>query len=279
MIRRWLILFIIVFMCGHLEAQKQEHIPINRHTTHSTLFGVGGSNWYDTYLSPISYRGPHLSILHETLRRTHWCDGRISTQSITDGHLGYTSNPSGTAHEIGGMLNYTVGWHYNWLLPHSIRLMLGGELHAGLGAVYNNRNSNNPVQAKAEMNVGASFIAIYPFHIKEQPFTIRYQFSLPLIGAMFSPQYGQSYYELSQTGYNHNICATYPGNAPSMRHLLTIDFPIARFTFRMGYLCDIRQSHVNGIKSHTWNHSFMVGYVKHFSFVKRREPQHHSFIM
>ncbi len=122
-------------------------------------------------------------------------------------------------------------------------------------------------------------MAVYPFHIRRVPFTVRYQASLPLTGVMFSPQYGQSYYEMSLGNYDHNVCFTHPGNAPSMRHLLTLDFPVAGFTFRTGYLCDIRQSRVNGLRSHIWNHSFMIGYVKHFNFIKRKESRHRPFVL
>lgn len=262
-----------------IAVQTEPPLPENRHTTHATLFGIGGSSLYDTYLSPTTYRGIQINMLHETLRKTHWAGGRITTQSIVDGFVASTSNRMEKADEYAGKCNYSIGWHYNWLLWNRLRIMAGGEAHAGLGVIYNTRNSNNPVQAKAEIDVGASAIAIFPFHIRKVPFTTRYQFSLPLLGGMFSPQYGQSYYEISHTGYDHNICFTYPGNAPSMRHFLTLDFPIAGFTFRAGYLCDIRQSSVNGLKSHIWNHSFMVGYVKHFSFIKRKDSQHQPFVM
>lgn len=268
---------ILTPVCGH--AQETSALPGNRYTTHATLFGTGRSSLYETYLSPSTYTGPHLSVLHETLRKTHWLDGRITTQGIFDGFLAYTSNRAGNSNETGGKLNYTQGWHYNWTVANRLRLMAGAEIHAGLGAIYNNRNSNNPVQAKAELDIGASLMAIYPFHIKKTPFTARYQIGLPLIGAMFSPRYNQSYYEMSLGNYDRNVCFAYPGNAPSMRHFLTLDFPIAGFTFRTGYLCDIRQSRVNGLRSHIWNHSFMIGYVKHFSFVKRKEPQHRPFVL
>lgn len=255
------------------------NLPENRYTTHATLFGVGRSSLYETYLSPLTYRGPHLSILHETLRKTHWLDGGITTQSILDGFFSYASNPTETGNEMAGKINYTIGWHYNWLIGGRLRLMAGGEVHGGLGAIYNDRNSNNPVQAKAEIDLGASLMAIWPFRICKTPFTLRYQAGIPLVGGMFSPRYGQSYYEMSLGNYDHNICFTHPGNAPSMRHFLTLDFPIAGFTFRTGYLCDIRQSRVNGLRSHIWNHSFMIGYVKHFSFIKRKEPQHRPFVL
>lgn len=273
---------VVCLMAGLVSAasaQDVSPIPENRHTTHATLCGVGKSNLYDTYLSPGVYQGVHLNVLHETLRKTHWADGRITTQSIIDGFVASTSNRAETADEYAGKCNYTVSWHYNWLLWNRLRLMAGGGLHGGVGMMYNARNSNNPVQAQAEVDLDASFMAVCPFWIRKVPFTARYQFSLPLLGGMFSPRYGQSYYELSQTGYDHNVCFTYPGNAPSMRHFLTIDFPVAGFTFRAGYLCDIRQSAVNGLRSHVWNHSFMIGYVKHFSFVKRKEPSHRPFIL
>ena len=60
---------------------------------------------------------------------------------------------------------------------------------------------------------------------------------------------------------------------------MKVDFPINKLTLIVGYLCDIRQRTVNNIDAHLWNHSFMVGYVKHFTFVRRKEPQHQSFIM
>lgn len=260
-------------------AQQAAPLPDYRHTTHATLFGVGRSSLYETYLSPLTYTGPHLNILHETLRKTHWLDGRITTQGVFDGFFCLASNRAENSDEMGGKLNYAHGWHYNWVVGRGLRLMAGAEVHTGIGAIYNNRNSNNPVQAKAELDLGATVMAIYPFSIRKMPFTARYQASLPLLGAMFSPRYGQSYYEMSLGNYDRNIRFTHLGNAPSMRHFLTLDFPIASFTFRAGYLCDIRQSRVNGLRSHIWNHSFMIGYVKHFSFVKRKEPQHLPFIL
>lgn len=264
--------------CMACAQEADDALPANRFTTHATLFGVGRSSLYDTYLSPSTYVGPHVSFLHESLRRTHWAGGRVTTQSVLDGFFSYASNHAGNSNEMAGKVNYSVGWHYNWRAGR-LRLMAGGELHAGLGAIYHTRNSNNPVQAKAELDLGASLAAVYPFRIRRQLFTARYQAGIPLVGGMFSPRYGQSYYEMSLGNYDHNVCFTYPGNAPSMRHFLTLDFPVGGFTFRAGYFCDIRQSRVNGLRSHIWNHSFMIGYVKHFGFFKRKEFRRRSFIL
>lgn len=47
------------------QAQDAAPLPENRYTTHATLFGTGRTSLYETYLSPSTYTGPHLSILHE----------------------------------------------------------------------------------------------------------------------------------------------------------------------------------------------------------------------
>lgn len=263
---------------GRAKAQA-DALPSNRHTAHATLFGAGSTSLYDTYLSPSTYRGWQAGILHETLRPTHWAGGRVTVQSIADGFIASATNSAASAREYAGKCNYSIGWHYNWLLWNRLRIMAGGEVHAGLGFIYNLRNSNNPVQAKAEADAGATAAVIWPFRIRKTPLVVRYQFGLLLLGGMFSPRYGQSYYEMAHSGYERNIRFTWPGNAPSMRHLLTLDFTLGGYTFRAGYLCDIRQSHVNGIRSHIWNHSFMLGYVKHFDFVKRTEAPHRPFVL
>lgn len=272
-------LYLILYVSLPSRAQETDSLTGRRFVTHATLIGTGRSSVYETYLSPTTYSGPHVSLLHESLRTTRWADGRVTTQSIVDGYFAFTHNHVGNSDEYGGKINYSLGYHYNWLVADGkLRLMAGGELHVGGGAFYLERNSNNPVQAKADIDIDASVIAIYPFRIRRTPFTLRYQASLLLIGAMFSPNYGQSYYEISLGNYDHNVCFTYTGNAPTTRHYLTLDFPLGNATFRVGYLCDIRQSRVNNLRSHIWNNSFLIGYVKHFSFFKRKTAQQQPFI-
>lgn len=268
--------------CGmqmELMGQSNEDLPFNRYTTHSTLFGVGSSRLLDTYLSPIEYTGPSFHILRESLRKTHWLDGRVTTQSVLQGDFFFTQNPMQTGSEMGGNIDYSQGWHYNWEIGQGLRLMLGGVGNASLGCIYNSRNSNNLAQAKAGINIGASVMAIYQFKFKKTPFTARYQMNMPLIGAAFTPNYGQSYYEIfSQGNYDRNIRFVYPGNAPSFRQLLSFDFQVFSFTLRVGYLCDIRQSQLNNLKYHSYSHVFMLGYVKHFCFIKRNEKQYHKML-
>lgn len=252
----------------------------NRYTTHATLFGIGRVQQLDTYLSPLNYKGPQVNFLRETLRPTHW--KHVSVQSLWQADLSMAKNNSGKMNLMGGNMSFDIGWHRNWLpaaIPH-LRLMAGGMAGGNIGFLYHTRNSNNPAQALASLRLSASVAAIYGFHIKRQHFHARYQLDMPLAGIMFSPNYNQSYYEIFTLGNSeHNVRFTYPGNAPSFRQQLTLDFPLAGHTFRMGYLCDIRQSHVNGLKHHAYTHAFMLGWVKHFTFHKRDEAINLGFIL
>ncbi|MCM1107560.1 MAG: DUF3316 domain-containing protein [Clostridium sp.] len=257
-----------------------DSLPDNRLTTHATLIGTGRSRLLDTYLSPLEYSGPQISFLRETLRKTHWAGGRVSTQGLLGGFFSYTDNPAQNANDLAALIEYQAGWHYNWVLPCRLRLMAGGQAGAHAGFVYNTRNGNNPAQAKAGAELSASVAAIWPFRIRRVPFAVRYQCDMPVMGLMFSPAYGQAYYEMfSEGNYDHNVCFTHPANAPTFRQLLTLDFPIRDFTFRLGYSGYIRQSHVNHLKSHIYNHSFLIGYVKHFQFIKRKDRQRSRMIL
>lgn len=254
-------------------------------TTHATLFGVGGVRQLDTYLSPLSYQGPQVQFLYETLRPTHWGKGNISTQSIWQGNFAYTESPAGNANNIGADIRYNIGWHYNWLIGSStssqrLRIMLGAQLDANAGVLYNTRNGNNPAQAIASLGLSASAAAIYYFQVRRQPFFLREQLDVPLIGAKFSPNYGQSYYEIfSEGNSDHNICATTPFNAPSLRNLLTLDIPFRKATLRVGYLIDIKQSDLNQLKYHSYTHAFMIGWVRHIIYQKPQRQSLDGYIL
>ena len=62
---------------------------------------------------------------------------------------------------------------------------------------------------------------------------MHYQAHLPVMGCMFSPRYGQSYYEIYQGYGDRNVRFTSPANALSLRQLFSLDFCFARTTLRV----------------------------------------------
>ena len=260
--RRFCLMFLLLFCFISIHAQKDSII------TRSTLYGIGHTNLLDTYLSPMEYTGPELRILRENMRMTKHMDGKVSRQSLFQANVSLTENKVGTGSEFSVLANWNLAYHYQFPINQNLTLMAGPNLDLNGGMIYNLRNSNNPVNAKAYINLGASGMAIYRFRIKQHPFVLRYQMNLPLIGLMFSPEYGQPYYEMSLShDWGKNICFTSLHNNPSLRQFLTLDFPIKKTNLRLGYVCDIQQAKVNHLKSHMWSHAFMIGFVKHFYLV------------
>lgn len=262
---------IITFFCCLctlcLQAQE-DSIQTNRYVMKTTLYGIGYTNLLDTYLSPMEYTGLELRILRENTRMTKYMEGKVSRQNLFQANVSMTENKAGTGSEFSFLANWNLAYHYHFYINERLKLLAGPHLDLNGGMIYNLRNSNNPVNAKAYINLGASGMAIYRFAIKNHPFILRYQLNVPLLGMMFSPEYGQPYYEMSLShNWGKNLCLTSLHNQPSVRQFLTLDFPIRSTNLRIGYICDIQQAKVNHLKSHAWSHALMIGFVKHFQIL------------
>ncbi|MCD8236713.1 MAG: DUF3316 domain-containing protein [Prevotellaceae bacterium] len=250
--------------CGVVEPWWMRDMLV---ATHSTMFGVGAANVLDTYLSPYNYTGPEVRVIRETERMTRLYGGRVSNQTLIDVNASYLENRSGTAHEWAGGIRYSMGWHYHFLPMGRLTLRSGVLVSGYLGGVYNTRNGNNPAQAKADVAVDLSASALYRLPVAHSEIVLRYQLNIPFLGAAFSPNYGQSYYEIfSQGNYDRNVVFAYPGNMPSMRHLLTADVPIrhGKTILRVGYSGQFNQTSFNHLRYHSYSHNFMFGFVKRF---------------
>lgn len=252
--------------------EEPDSLQASRYVSRATMYGVGYTNIFDTYLSPQEYRGIDFRISRETMRMTKLFDGNVSAQSFFQADLGYTHNRADNNNTFSGLVNWNYGLHYQFRLTGNFKLLVGGLGDFNTGFVYNLRNSNNPASARAYINLNASTMAIWHLRIKNYPFVLRYQANLPVMGVMFSPEKGQSYYEIFTLGNSSGVVQfTSLHNQPSLRQMLSIDLPIRYTKLRLSYIADLQQSHVNEIKTHTYSHVFMVGFVKDMYLIRNKE--------
>lgn len=247
--------------------------------TNAKMIGIGTTNILDTYLSPEKYTGTDVRYVSHTLRQRQ--GSKFIYELVHQGNISYIDNRSGDGKEMSSNYNFQYGLHYlcnTWNVgSNQLLLEAGGNVEVNLGFIYNTRNSNNPAQARAFINIMPTAALEYNFHNPfhqggYRDFKLRYEIGVPVAGLMFSPNYGQSYYEIfSEGNYDHNIRTTYPGNAPSLRNMLTFDFPILHSTFRIGYLGEFQQARVNNLKQHVYTHAIMIGIVKTFKLIKVRK--------
>ena len=237
--------------------------------SHSTMIGLGALNQLDTYLSPQEYTGMQASLLQENLKNTRLLKGNVGMQHLIRAHFGYSHPHADKGHFLSGMLEWSMALMRHWQVAPHLMLLTGPQVGAHIGFVYSTRNGNNPAQARLSADLGWAGAAITDFRLWGKRLEARYQASLQLCGLMFSPQYGQSYYEIFSLGHSdHNVCFTSPFAAPCLDQLLTLDIPSGGGLLRLGLQGLIRQSHVNEIKTHEWSCALLVGYVKHFQLVK-----------
>ncbi len=237
-----------------------------RRRSSSVLFGVGRSGVYDTYLSPIEYTGPELTVSTDTerpLRR----NSHITFHTFNQVRIGYTENPAQTANEVDGGLSHDFGWSYQWngnlnhRLPSPLSLAAGLTAGATVAGTYNTQNGNNPAQGRVAVRLSLLFQGGYQLRIRRQHFTLQYTARMPVFGAMFSPDYGQSYYNLfAQGNWDGNIIATHPGNALTLYQRFTVGLKMKKRTLTIGYESQLEQAKPKNLRQHHYHRGFVIGW-------------------
>lgn len=250
---------------------QTDSLQAHLYVTRATMYGLGFASVYDTYLSPQEYKGTDFRIARETIRMTKLFDGNVSLQNFFQANVAYTHNRADNNNTFSGLVNWNYGLHYQFRITNDFKILTGGLTDINGGFVYNLRNSNNPASARAYINLAASAMLIWQVRLKNYPLTLRYQANIPVIGAMFSPHYGQSYYEIFTLGNSHRVIRlTSLHNQPSLRQMLSVDFPINSTKLRCMFMCDTQQSRLNGLETHTYGYVFMLGLVKDLYRVRNK---------
>ena len=267
-IRNATFLGVLLFLPTLTSAQPADSTVIR---TSVNMVGIGATNILDTYLSQEKFSGIGFSYLNYSEREGH--NQRWTTILQQEATFSSASDRSNKARELEGGYSIYWGKYYQWrLIGNHMKLQAGGLVNGNIGFIYNTVNSNNPAQARLSAMLMPSGIATYDFTLWKKRFSLRYELDLPLAGIMFSPNYGQSYYEIFSRGnYDHNVVPTTFVSAPCFRQLLTIDWNAGRtWTVRLGYLGNYQQSHVNNLKSHIYDHRVMIGIVRRVQILRYR---------
>lgn len=257
MIRRCFVGILLALCVANVAlGQSEQKLATKNAVNQGTLFGVGSMILTDTYLSPLEYNGLSLSLFYERLNATSLFNSKMLLQQQVLLQGASTDNPISNAKTYYGNIDYHLHGFYPILKTNSFRLLAGAGTELSLGGVYNIRNSNNPAQLKTSINLNASLMAFYRW----KQLTLRWQMTTPLVGAFFSPGYGQSYYEIFVLGNDSGtIHFATPSNQRGLRNYITADYPIGKVTLRAGYLRNYYRTKANNLITSISSHQFVIG--------------------
>ena len=231
----------------------------------SHMLGFGPTRILDTYISQEKFSGAGFTYIYIYEGRKPEKRWQNTIEHELD--LSKSRDRGDNTSMLEG--NYNLYWSRlaSLVKPSSstdFHLQAGFTANANLGFLYDMTTSNNPAQARLALNIMPSAVATYGFPIKQQHFSLRYELNLPLVGIMFSPNYGQSYYEIfTQGNYDRNIVPTTFVSAPTFRQILTLDWLLSeKWALRIGYLGNYQQADINHLKQHIYTHRVLLGFTR-----------------
>lgn len=257
MLKRLLLSVLIIAAATSARADNPDEIV--RPVFSAYTLEIGAARVADTYLTPLKYSGQHFGLDYQRWQAMKFNPERWVMQLDTRLGLNHTVNPAGNATMWDLMLEFRWGMMHRWRLPSGFSIGAGGSAMLSGGALYLGRNGNNPVSAKAAFTFNATGYVAWNGTLFHRPLTLRYQPTLPVVGAFFSPDYGELYYEIylgNHSGLAH--CAWW-GNYFMLDNLLTADLSLGATSVRLGYSGRIFSSKVNHIVTNIFTHALVVG--------------------
>lgn len=253
--RKIYLVILAVLCCIPGKAAGRDDMPNT--VSNSFMLNVGAARRADTYLTPLHYRGWASQLAYEHINAAvrHPFLWVLNADVEIDRTLNNVRNSA----MLGAQFQARWAMMNRWRIARPFEVGVGGATTLDAGALYLSRNGNNPVAANASWTLDLSAYATARFCFGRVKAVAFYRATLPVVGAMFTPDYGQLYYEI-YLGDRHSIFGpAFWGRYFRLDQRLTVDLKVGPKWLRVGYGVDIMSSKVNDIVSRRINHVFVLG--------------------
>lgn len=243
------------------EELKESEITQSRPVTGFYSLGYGHNEVLATYLSPLKYTGSTYSVLGQWSKAMPFNPRHVIMTFTADANFSNLLNPAKTASMLGltGSFSWGMAWRTN--LPESIQLSAGGAVEIAGGAYYLLRNGNNPVEALASASINLTASLSRPFRIGKLPIVVAERVSLPSLGIFFSPQYGETYYEIYLGNHKGLVHPGWWGNNFRIDNLLSLTLDFGRTAAMIGYRFNAWTQWANNLNTKIFTHSLVIGVI------------------
>lgn len=223
-------------------------------------FSAGSSHLTDTYLSPMKYSGWTVGLSYERWQalKGHPEDWAVNLKFALRTDKAENSPRNATMWNFD--LNMSWSMFRKFRLPfYGIVAGAGGRATLNLGCLYTSRNGNNPASAKGSLTIDATAYIAKRLLVHGKTLDLRYSTGLPLIGAFFSPDYGELYYEIWLGNHSGLAHCAWPGNFFRWDNHISVGMYCGNTLLSLGYRCNVFSSKINHITTNIISHALVFG--------------------
>ena len=249
------ILLTCLFAIIHAEAQDD----IIRPAATAYTISAGHAHTADTYLTPLTYSGWNIGLAFERMQAMKLNPGQLVSKLKISLDASRATNYAGNGTMWRGDLSASWAMMRRWQIPSRFTVGVGPAALFSGGALYNPRNGNNPAAAKASLAIGVSAYGTRMFRIAGTRVLARLETTAPMIGAFFSQQYGELYYEIWLGNRSGLVHCAWPGSYRQFDTSLTADIGLGSSWLRIGYRNYFHSSRVCDITTRVITNSFILG--------------------
>lgn len=249
------------FYTSSLQAQEAGSDTVSRPVTSIFTLDMGRADVLDTYLTPVTYHGPNLRLGYEAIQACGFNPGKWVRDLEVGVDYGNVKNPTGVNQMHSLMVEGRWSLERRWrdVLTPGLQFTAGGMVQARGGAIYNGHNSNNICSVKVHMALGVAGTASYPLNLGRLPVTLNYRMTMPVIGACYSPEYDESYYEIYVGNHSGLVHPAWWGNRFDIDNLVAADLHLGHTTLRLGYRNHFTHTSIRNLTHRHQSHSLVLG--------------------
>jgi Protein of unknown function (DUF3316). len=273
---RSFLLSLVLFICLFVSAQDTAE---NKYllTTKSATYGISVCNFTDPYLSPAKYSGNGLNYVLESRKLLSTKNTNYSVQTKFRIAANVMLNPSRSSEMLYSGLNYGWGLSYHFRLNPGLQIFAGGLCDLDFGFKDIPRNINNPVNLDLATNLNLTGFIMYKLPLRKRILHLSAAFQSPLIGYMYVPDAGATYYEMFELGNLSNVFhVSSVFNKIGLNQSYSVDIPCNKNTWRLGVNIQNLKYKANNLVFNHQEVSFSIGStfdVIKFGGRKRIPPQ------
>ena len=266
---RFLYIIMPLFLICAVPVQAQE--DLERPVLQQYRIEIGGGSALSTYLSPLRYGGRTLGVSGQWSKASQWAPESLVMTFQAGGNMRDYLNPAHTASMIGidGLFTWGIQWRKR--LPYSLQVTAGGAIDVNGGCLYLTRNGNNPVNVYASASLDLCASLSWRFKIGRLPMVLSDELRLPSLGCFFSPQYGETYYEIWLGNHEGLAHCGWWGNNFCIDNLLSLKLDFGKTAMEVGYRYDYRSQWASSLSTKISTHSFVIGIIPHGLGIKRKQ--------